>query len=325
MCIKVVRWFACPRACGIDTPTRVVQTVNETLHNDQEHHTWQHGDQIPAAALASMGLTPLKGWVYARHKEETWIRCALTKGVLCQHAVHEVRTEIFHGPCSQCSGEESAVRSIKPEKVIFKGHDEASPEETIQLEEAVTEYFKELLPVIRYWMMRLFGVTLSIDEAARAALYKATFCLEDWRHIRRDRVSWWPNAYDPWNFYCEDCKSVSFPYAANISRAARAHESFATRLQVPRMWYSNLASIYVEQIAQDLGQFDSINWMNVDENVDKHIDEAKRAIDEIANTLLQLGPTGCIQGDEGAKISEESFQRMIEQRRDLAHIRHGDR
>ncbi|KAJ4197720.1 hypothetical protein NW755_000417 [Fusarium falciforme] len=228
MCIKVDRWFYC-HVQGQGPPVPPERELTNTHEGFWTH--WQHGETVGLNEQYHMDLPTLKGYHYVRHKDERWIRCAMTDVTACLQYPLEIRTELYDIPCPDCSQDDPCVLSAQPVRTFKNPSPNMTPEAFAHIADA---YAYEIITLITsFFRMQLNR--LELDEPSWNVHQRGLYCTLDRDHIVRDTPI---RLEGPVEYPCYlDCFCTARPWAQNTSRAARNQDATQVRIRGVDKWF----------------------------------------------------------------------------------------
>ncbi|RSL79245.1 hypothetical protein CEP51_007518 [Fusarium floridanum] len=283
MCIKVDRWFYCSEL-GQGPPVPPERQVTNTYEDFWTH--WQHEETVGHEEQQELDLPTFPGYHYIRHKDERWIRCAMTRSNDCLECPLEIRTEIYNIPCPNCSQDDPCILSAQPLRTYKNPSPNMTPERFAFLAQS---YAYEVISIlISFFRIEIYGRELT--EPDWDAYLRGLYCTQDSNHILPDRLE---NPDGPLMTECHmDCACTLRPWAHNLSRAARNQNAHQVRFRSAQEWfyfvYTDAAP--TEWISRFFGNIPNQLWLNMHEDGPQRFLDGIALITKAANDLGRLGP-----------------------------------
>lgn len=296
MCIKVDRWFYC-QVQGQGPPVPPGREQTNTYEDFWAY--WQHGETVGLDEQQYKDLPPLQGYHYVRHKDERWIRCAMTNVTACRQYPLEIRTELYDIPCPECSQDDPCVLSDQPSQTF----ENPSPNMTSDvLAEIAEAYANEVIALTTsYFRMQLNRQEL--DEESWDVHQRGLYCTLDKDHIVQDHPL---RLEGPVEYPCfADCFCTTRPWAQNSSRAARNQDATQVRVRGMTEWftYAQEEEDPPEWVSHSFANMPNQFWLVQHEDGTQRYGRLSSQVSLAVAQLGQLGPT--IQDGTGREIRFE--------------------
>ncbi|KAF4979082.1 hypothetical protein FZEAL_4642 [Fusarium zealandicum] len=288
MCIQVNRWFYCP----VQEPGHTVQQAQQAQQPPVQPQAnpfspwlqWQDQERAPHSEVSQLGLTEHNNYYYIRHKVESWIRCAAILATDCRDNPQAFHTEVYAHACPHCTQDDGCILSGAP----VLNHMEDNPNLTQETDDRmVAAYASELTALLRSYLAQELEF-MPPDEKSWVLHMRGQYCTEDRNHVVRDHPERGARSYD-----CHaTCACTNKPWAHNISRAARKHEGFITRVKFSPEWFEFVLNDQGLQTWKDQAFADIPNqsWLNMINDASRRYDHLSAQIGNQLNQLIMLGP-----------------------------------
>ncbi|KAI8720683.1 RING-type domain-containing protein [Fusarium sp. LHS14.1] len=305
MCIRVDRWFYCQvQGQGLPAPPE------RDITNAQEYFWthWQHGETVGVNEQQLMDLPPLQGYHYARHKEERWIRCAMTNITACMQYPLEIRTELYDIPCPECSQDDPCFLSAEPVRAYKNKSPNMTPDILAQIVDAYA--YEIIILITSYFRMQINDMEL--DEPSWEVHQRGLYCTLDRDHIRKDT----PIAVEgPVAYPCfDDCHCTVRPWAQNSSRAARNQAATQVRVRGMQQWFAwakdeESPPLWVRH---HFSNMPNQLWLNEHEDGIRRYTRLMMKVSTAARQLMQLGPGIQAGHSMEVRFTPSAYRRIIQ-------------
>ncbi|KAK7408663.1 hypothetical protein QQX98_009178 [Neonectria punicea] len=285
MCIKIVRWFMCPEYHGAledSTPSA------PSASRDMPWKDWKDDDLIPTEELNALRVESFDNFVYVRHQEVSWTRCAMINTTHCADAPLQIRTELYSIACPTCTRDDTCLLSAPPFRVDRDELFVTSPNRAIY-DQIARCYFEELAGLIRHFIRyEIRGECISIE--AFMLHFKTLLCTEKKEHVY---VSDMMDMMNRGRECATDCTCTRAPESHNISRALRMQDSEALQIRVAHFWAEwahDKDVVDPEAIrANEFGEIPNQRWLNHSDE-DEQYNRMDARVMEFVHRLINIGP-----------------------------------
>lgn len=282
MCIKVTRWFYCP-AQGQYPAFPPHRARTNTYRNFWTY--WEHGETVGLHEQHQRNLPTHQGYRYVHHKDERWIRCAMTDVTACLQYPLEIRTELYDIACPECTQDDPGVLSAQP----IHTYTNQSPGMTPDILASIAEAYAAEIIGLMTCVFRVEIAGQDLEESAWNVYQRGLYCTLEKEHIILDR----PEAAEgPVNYPCfPDCVCTTRPWAPNASRAARNQDAAQVRIKRSYDWFFHVTMNQEPWPDEHFADMPNQLWLNMHEDGPGRYRHLLSQIHRAVSQVSGLGPS----------------------------------